>query len=44
MRKFSFALAGLACATVAVAALAQTGGHAQIGAWGVDLAGMDTSV
>ncbi|MDE1985812.1 MAG: hypothetical protein KGL29_00495 [Alphaproteobacteria bacterium] len=45
MRKFSFVLAGLACTTLAVAALAQAGaGHAQLGAWGVDLSGMDTSV
>ncbi len=42
MRKLPFVLAGLACATVV--ALAQVGGHAQFGAWGVDLAGMDTSV
>jgi len=45
VKRLSIAFAGFACASVAVAALAQAGsGHAQFGAWGIDLAGMDTSV
>jgi putative endopeptidase len=43
MRKLTLAAAGFACAAFAAASLAQ-GTHPQFGAWGVDLAGMDTSV
>jgi len=43
MRKLTLAAAGFACAAFAAVALAQDN-HPQFGAWGVDLAGMDTSV
>jgi putative endopeptidase len=46
MRRSLFALAGIACASVAVtAAFSQTpAGHTQYGTWGVDLSAMDKSV
>lgn len=43
MKKLPVVLAGIACASLAVAALAQSG-QSQFGTWGIDLTGMDTSI